>query len=193
MACDQHVCKMLLETAQMLSTAHRVLDPDFPKIARDCDRILYKKTHINHPCNKWVRQSVHNYNWLYSYYNALGIEYNYRYNTHRKIPKIHGAFTDELRDYLYYRPDALEDQLYKHRRTKEMPLFDPIGDEPTPPPLCMPDHIAEPFKTNYSWDNTVAAYRAFYIQDKSQFARWLHDRKEPDWYTQGIKQNVITV
>ena len=26
--CDKHVCKMMIEYAQMLSTAHRVLDGD---------------------------------------------------------------------------------------------------------------------------------------------------------------------
>ena len=30
MHCDKHVVKMILETAQMLSTAHRVLDGDEP-------------------------------------------------------------------------------------------------------------------------------------------------------------------
>jgi hypothetical protein len=26
MSCDKHVCKMIVESAQMLSTAHRILD-----------------------------------------------------------------------------------------------------------------------------------------------------------------------
>ena len=36
--CDKHVVKMILETAQMLSTAHRVLDGD--ELADE--KILYK-------------------------------------------------------------------------------------------------------------------------------------------------------
>ena len=32
--CDKHVVKMILETAQLLSTAHRVLDGDDLRLAR---------------------------------------------------------------------------------------------------------------------------------------------------------------
>ena len=38
MHCDKHCVKMVLEYAQMLSTAHRELDGDVP-------HILYKSTH----------------------------------------------------------------------------------------------------------------------------------------------------
>ena len=38
--CDQHVVKMILETAQLLSTAHVELDGD---------QVAYKATHKNHP------------------------------------------------------------------------------------------------------------------------------------------------
>ena len=48
--CAKHVVKMILETAQMLSTAHRVLDGD--KLADE--KKLYKKVHVNHPSTKWV-------------------------------------------------------------------------------------------------------------------------------------------
>ena len=43
MHCDKHVPKMILETAQMLSTAHRVYDT--PQAEN-----LYKQAHLNHPC-----------------------------------------------------------------------------------------------------------------------------------------------
>ena len=49
---------MILESAQMLSTAHRVLD-------NITDDRLYNKTHVNHPSSKWVRESAYHYNWLY--------------------------------------------------------------------------------------------------------------------------------
>ena len=42
---------MILETAQMLSTAHRVLDGDEP-----ADEVgLYKRAFENHPCSIWLR------------------------------------------------------------------------------------------------------------------------------------------
>lgn len=48
--CDKHVVKMILEVAQMLSTAHRELESNI--VTDDC--LLYKKTHLNHPSTIWV-------------------------------------------------------------------------------------------------------------------------------------------
>ena len=67
MHCDKHVVKMILESAQMLSTAHRILDGD--DIANS--KGLYKMTHKNHPCNIWVRKNNENYEWLWSLYDNL--------------------------------------------------------------------------------------------------------------------------
>ena len=50
---DKRVVKMVLETAQMLSTAIQ-LDSDY-----DYKDLVYKPTYANHPCNVWVRQSKH--------------------------------------------------------------------------------------------------------------------------------------
>jgi hypothetical protein len=84
--CDKHVVKMILESAQMLSTAHRILDGD------DVDEILYKKTHANHPCTKWCRNTNNNYNWLYAHFRALCDEYTFRYGkihkTEQKLDKL---------------------------------------------------------------------------------------------------------
>ena len=47
--CDRHVVKMILETAQMLCTAHRYLDGD-----ERADKLgMYKTAHLNHPSTKW--------------------------------------------------------------------------------------------------------------------------------------------
>jgi hypothetical protein len=55
MQCDQHVVKMTLESAQMLSTVINELGGEGP----------YKSTHVNHPCSVWARQSLGNFLWLY--------------------------------------------------------------------------------------------------------------------------------
>ena len=41
--------------------------------------IPYKKSFINHPCTKWVRISIKNYEWLLALTDALNNEYRYRY------------------------------------------------------------------------------------------------------------------
>ena len=81
---DKHVVKMILEYAQLLSTAHRVLDgtliDGYSKTGRkqkryvlsgNLDSILYASTHINHPSAVWVRQSDKNYSWLFEMFESL--------------------------------------------------------------------------------------------------------------------------
>lgn len=79
---DRHVVKMILETAQLLSTAHRVLD-------NSQDTRLYKSTHINHHSSKWARENINNYNWLYELFYNLCNEYTFRYGkTHLTDTKL---------------------------------------------------------------------------------------------------------
>ena len=102
MHCDKHVVKMILESAQMLSTAHRVLDGD--EIADS--KGLYKMAHKNHPCTIWARTNSENYEWLWNLYDHLMKEYTYRYGKHHASERLthalwefprnisHGDFTD---------------------------------------------------------------------------------------------------
>jgi len=71
MHCDKHCVKMILETAQMLSTAHHVYETS------EADKV-YKKAHLNHPCTKWIRESKANYGWAYDLYFALLMEFQSR-------------------------------------------------------------------------------------------------------------------
>jgi len=60
---DLRLNKMIIETAQLLSTAMRVCG-----YASDD---IYKVTHANHPCAIWARETGANYRWLLSYMSAL--------------------------------------------------------------------------------------------------------------------------
>lgn len=90
--CDKHVVKMILESAQMLSVAQRILG--------NADERLYKLTHKNHPCSIWVRTSVENYAWLYEHFAALSAEYTFRYG------KVHASYL-KLNKLLSTRPPGL--------------------------------------------------------------------------------------
>lgn len=79
---DKHCVKMIVETAQLLSTAHHVLDS--PVASQ-----LYRKTHVNHPCAIWIRESKANYEWAYNLFVALCKEYYYRYE------KMHKTFREK--------------------------------------------------------------------------------------------------
>ena len=91
--CDRHVVKMILETAQLLSTAHNELDGE---------QVAYKSTHKNHPSAVWARSSSQHYNWLYSLFRELGREYTHRYG------KDHSTI-ELLKDLLSHPPVNLKD------------------------------------------------------------------------------------
>ena len=89
MMCDKHVVKMILESAQMLSTAHRVLDGD-----EYADRKgLYKLAHKNHPSTIWVRSGIEQYFWLYDHMIALMKEYTHRYGKHHATERLIGGLS----------------------------------------------------------------------------------------------------
>lgn len=83
--CDKHVVKMILETAQLLSTAHHELGSTAP----------YKSTHRNHPSAVWVRSGRKQYNWAYSLLDALSEEYTLRY---AKVHKTWQRCSEALRE-----------------------------------------------------------------------------------------------
>jgi hypothetical protein len=92
--CDKHCNKMILESAQLLSTAHRELG------STRADRV-YKSAHKNHPSTLWARESRENYNWLWELFYQLSAEFRYRRN------KDHGSYT-KLADLLRLPPENLE-------------------------------------------------------------------------------------
>ena len=113
---DKHCVKMILESAQMLSTAHRELDGDVPDI-------LYKSTHKNHPSTIWVRSSKQHYDWLFRLFRMLSAEYSIRYSEHNF--KVHKTW-DKLGKLLETAPKNIVDNGW------------------VDPPQCMPDHCKKP-------------------------------------------------
>ena len=106
---DKHKVKMILESAQMLCTAHHVYGSPEQKL-----HVPYKQAHLNHPSTIWCRTSIVNYMWLYDHMIALGKEYTKRYG------KYHLSI-EKCRDALAFAPVGMPD----------------IGF--TEPPQCMPD------------------------------------------------------
>ena len=89
---DKHKVKMILESAQMLCTAHHVCG--------NPEDVPYRQAHLNHPSTIWARQSRPNYYWLYEHMIALGQEYTKRYG------KIHMTI-DKCRFALSFCPDGI--------------------------------------------------------------------------------------
>jgi hypothetical protein len=65
--CDKHVGKMLIESCQLLATAHHHFG--------NGHKVSYRPTHANHPSAIWVRQSRLNYQWLSDLASGLGRQF----------------------------------------------------------------------------------------------------------------------
>ncbi len=76
---DRHVVKMPLESAQMLSTAYRATWRSVSP-----SPLVYKTTHLNHPCSVWARESTQHYSWLCLLGLALCNEFAFRYDHEHK-------------------------------------------------------------------------------------------------------------
>lgn len=64
MHCDQHLHKMILESAQMLSAAVCQYSPSYAPL-------VYKPAYIHHPCTRWVCESIDNMAWVVDLATAL--------------------------------------------------------------------------------------------------------------------------
>ena len=150
---DRHCVKMILEYAQLLSTAHRVLDGveyidnssgrriKRWKLGTSYESILYKATHINHHSAVWVRKSYDNYMWLGQLLVELSKEYTYRYG------KVHKCQGIGLIDALQYAPINIKLGTFT---------------EPTP---AMPDI----YKVE---NNSIQSYINYYNGDKRRMFNW---------------------
>ena len=84
---------MILESAQMLCTAHHVFG--------NGNNVPYKQAHLNHPSTIWVRENTHHYYWLYEHMLALGEEYTRRASTVAVVVPCDSYGT--LINFLHYR------------------------------------------------------------------------------------------
>lgn len=163
---------MILELAQLLSTAHRVLDGretvEKSKTGRNVKRwileselnnVLYSATHINHPSAVWCRVSTANYQWLHSLLVELCREYTYRYG------KIHKCQEIGLVSALGNIPTNISNKPFT---------------EPTP---AMP----EPCKVS---GDSIQSYRNYYVMEKSRMWSWkgkINKRNEPNWFIKMVE------
>ena len=130
--CDKHLIKMILESCQLLCTAHWMTGGEAP----------YKKTHFNHPSNKWARESLSNYVWLCDLGMELCKEYTHRYG------RLH-LTQEKLEHLLKYAP-------------KNIPFASEADVKGLP--LAMPDDV--------KGESVVNSYRRYYNKYKIDFAKY---------------------
>ncbi len=168
---DKHVCKMVIEYAQLLSTTHRVLDGQMYigktvnnrnikrwRLLDERESRLMKPTMMNHPSAIWLRQSRENYIWLYNMWCELQKEFTYRYG------KIHA--TARLIPDLARVPDNC-----------------PIGQFTGPTP-AMPDECKV-------LGNSLKSYHIYYATKKEHLWSWsgkINSRQRPTWLSDMLNQ-----
>ena len=105
---DKHVIKMILETTQLLCSAHYMVKSEFIP--------CYKLTHKNHPSAIWTRKSKGNYKWLCKLGEELCKEYTYRYGKiHKCQPYIEDLSKNipDLPDLGFTKPALAMPEMYK--------------------------------------------------------------------------------
>ena len=164
--CDKHIPKMIVESGQMLSTAHRILDGTMDRrpsksgktmskyweLEDNREDILYKAVHVGHPCTVWTMESHSNYKWHYNLFKCLCAEYTHRYN------KIH--LTEQVL------LDILKDPPQNIKRSFMTPFALAMGAEPD----CI-DH-----------SDCIGSYQKFYQTKQKRFAMKWTKRETPHWF-----------
>jgi hypothetical protein len=110
---DKHVIKMILETTQLLCSAHHM---SIPTENTPSYTPCYKLTHKNHPSSIWTRESKENYKWLCELGKELCKEYTYRYGkVHKCQPYIEdlAQHVPNLPDLEFTQPRQAMPQMYK--------------------------------------------------------------------------------
>jgi len=168
MHCDKHCVKMIIEYAQLMSTAHRILDgTEYTDLTVNGRRIkrwrhpeydngLMKASHVNHPSNVWLRQSKENYKWLCEMWLWLMKEYTHRYGKHHAC--------ENRVEFLMDAPKNIPNAPF------------------TPPTPAMPDDCKIA-------GNSLASYHKYYIDRKVNFAKWTK-RNIPTWFTNNANISV---
>jgi len=167
MQCDKHVPKMIVESGQMLSTSHRMLDGIMERRRSKSGKTmvkywrmenqyyettLYSAVHAHHPCTVWTMESSENYKWHYEHFLALCDEYTYRYGKTHKTDRV-------LRDILSI-----------------MPVNMPQKNELTEFKLAMK---ANP---ECMFPDPVKSYRLFYQTKQERFKMVWTKRNRPEWF-----------
>ena len=164
---------MIVESAQMLCTAHRLLDGTMEETKKyvlgslparwrkgkqwnlenaEKNTKFYKAVHMHHPCTIWTMESIANYEWHHEHLQALCTEYTHRYG------KIHS--TESL---------LLEDLIDPPKNIPDAPLTQfKLAMKSTPE--CM--HLDDP----------VRSYREFYHTKQSRFKMKWTNRDVPEWF-----------
>jgi len=145
MMCDKHILSQMKESAQLLCS------PFEPGAAP------YRRTHYNHPCAKWVRESEDNFNWLFDHAHELNREYTKRYS----FSKIGLDISHKSWEVCSWALSNVDKIMFPKK-------------DLTPFAQAMPEECRRL--------DVVEAYRTYYLTHKRDIAKWDRGTSAPDWW-----------
>lgn len=162
--CDKHVVKMIVESCQLLCNGLRNFGIN--------EEWMYKETHKNHPCSKWVLKDINNFDWLLILLRELLFEYDIRYGLkNNKIHKCYFIYKNIKNAREKYSKNLI---LYDYKRSYNFNV--------------VTDNVIE---NQTSDDNTVKLYRQYYFNKKYDICKWT-TRDVPLWWRELEYVNTIT-
>jgi hypothetical protein len=152
---------MLLESVQLLYTAHNILK------TKNMPDNSYKSVSFNHPIAIWVRTSKENYIFTVTLAIELSKEYTHRYNKIHKCDQHLSWLSENIPNFV--KVNYLDSTTISYSKIIEEQGM-------TPFPLAMPDKC--------KCLDTIISYRKYYRT--KLFAKWTK-RPQPWWfYFKGI-------
>lgn len=163
MLCDKHVSKLSVEYTQLLCNARHLTHWKWYG-RRETPKEAYRLTHEHHPCTKWAMAEFVNYMWLLDLAKCTWAEYKYRYKRDHKCSELLRFLNADI--------------------TTAFPEISTRATQPSPPPQCIPVvyRVQHTTENHRRWENTVRAYRDYYIYEKADMAHWKNGRNAPDWF-----------
>lgn len=180
--CDKHIVKMPLESAQMLSTAHRLLDGQNTTVSDSEKRVEPKKLWLldgesAHVESFLDKSGSTKHRWVID--NAICYK-----AAHAKHPSTVWTMSSSANykwHVLFFEAMLAEYTFRYGKKHKSSALLDFFKQAPknieygdfTQPTPAMPDR--------YKTMDSITAYRRYYAGDKWKFAKWKHNEL-PSWF-----------
>jgi hypothetical protein len=192
--CDRHVVKMILESCQLLSTAHRVLDGKLQILVSPDGHNKHVYV-LPDETWRWKAQELKDDDGKIFTHYSLKMSKDIYIQTHVNHPCAWW-----VRQYAenYYRLFSLAMYLcaeyearYDRKHVCEELLINNLALCPNNiplegnslPPLAMPEYIKELFEDKQmSWELVEVAYQMYYNLEKQHIAYWRKPASIPPWF-----------
>lgn len=192
---DRHVVKMIIEYAQLLSTAHRLRDGRFELVkgvkAKDkkfwllANERVVEREFVTEVLNEATGDIIVHRE--YKLIIANPVCYSLSHQNHPCAIWCRESDMNYRWLFHLFQETAAE---YTHRYGKIHKTWIDIGSFLMNPPRNIPAGDLTPFAQamheEFKDEDAVQAYRNYYLGPKAAFARWTN-RSTPDWFKAGTK------